>query len=452
MNRLIKSGLMYGNLVHVASPALVERYNRALKHLTGRETELTDFYIDISGYSPEVGHELGDVAYLNHDGVNRQFILLTTEQKHAPLLEMKFSTSRSILRQFIEKNESALFALTARDAVAGELVNSVFALDSPARLFDIRTITVEADTTNGRIRRAGELDEKVNRFLNEEDAWFDDVLIAEMIELAGETGDILRNPVDLEEMSFEQRNFWTAHFGGVYVFEDLELPGVIAVGDKAALGEVPIDYVFDLRDRNRIANYLDVNGLVEPIVKARGIDAGAVLRQKMDFLMIDALESSGVELVSRSRGDMRRLVRAHADRLPEEFHQLAALVDWAENNGPWPTITAESPAYFYSLRAAHHKDADLVNRLLSELAPKDFRQLFICHKELFYTRYNGWSDEKRDYVVRYLTDEYQVDKVGARKALFGHEPAMVEQGPQAPDLDRLVDLVGPWGPVMRQRR
>ncbi len=452
MNRLIKSGLMYGNLVHVASPALVERYNRALKHLTGRETALTDFYIDISGYSPEVGHELGDAAYLNHEGVNRQFILLTTEQKHAPLLEMKFSTSRSILRQFIEKNESALFALTARDAVAGELVNSVFALDSPARLFDIRTITVEADTTNGRIRRAGELDEKVNRFLNEEDAWFDDVLIAEMIELAGETGDILRNPVDLEEMSFEQRNFWTAHFGGVYVFQDLELPGVIAVGDKAALGEVPIDYVVDLRDRNRIANYLDVNGLVEPIVKARGIDAGAVLRQKMDFLMIDALESSGVELVSRSRGDMRRLVRAHADRLPEEFHQLAALVDWAENNGPWPTITAESPAYFYSLRAAHHKDADLVNRLLSELAPKDFRQLFICHKELFYTRYNGWSDEKRDYVVRYLTDEYQVDKVGARKALFGHEPAMVEEGPQAPDLDRLVDLVGPWGPVMRQRR
>ena len=85
MNRLVKSGLMFGNLVHVASPALVERYNRALKHLTGKETALEDFYIDISGYSPEVGHELGDPLYLNHAGVNRQFILLTTEQKRAPL-------------------------------------------------------------------------------------------------------------------------------------------------------------------------------------------------------------------------------------------------------------------------------------------------------------------------------------------------------------------------------
>ena len=202
MNRLIKSGLMFGNLVHVASPALVERYNRALKHLTGKRTALEDFYIDISGYSPEGGHELGDPLYLNHAGVNRQFILLTTEQKRAPLLDAKFSTSRSILKQFIEKNESALFALTARDAVAGELVNSVFALNSAAKLLDIRRITVEADTTNGRIRRAEELVAKVDRFLNVDDAWFDDVLIAEMIEIAGETGDILRNPVVLEEMTF----------------------------------------------------------------------------------------------------------------------------------------------------------------------------------------------------------------------------------------------------------
>src|SRR6056297_2472773 len=134
MNRLIRTGLMFGNLIHVGSPALVERYNRALEHLTGRTTALIDFYIDISGYSPEVGHELDDHHYLNHAGVNRQFILLTTQQKTAPLLEASFSTSRGILRQFIEANEAALFALTARDAVAGELVNTVYDVSAPARL------------------------------------------------------------------------------------------------------------------------------------------------------------------------------------------------------------------------------------------------------------------------------------------------------------------------------
>lgn len=440
---------MFGNLVHVDSPALVERYNRALRHLTGRQTGLSDFYIDISGYSPEVGHELGDASYLNHAGVNRQFILLSTEQKTAPLLEAMFSTSRGILRQFIEENEPALFALTARDAVAGELVNSVFDLSDPKRLFDIRKITVEADTTNGAIRQAEALDARVNRFLNEDDAWYDDVLIAEMIAMAGETGDIVRNPVRLKHMEFEQRNFWTAHFGGLYLFQDLDLPGVIASGDKAALGELPVEFVFDISERNRIASFLDLNGLVEPIVKARGIDAGAVLRQKMDFLLVDALADEGVELAGRSRADMRRLARRHADKLPEEFHALAALVNWAENGGPWPTIASDSPAYFHTLRAAAHKDADLVNMLLSELAPKDFRQLFICHKELFYRRYAGWTETKKAYVVDYLLREYQVDKVGARKALFGREAPMREEAPPRRDLDALVDLVGPWGPVRR---
>ena len=126
MKRLIEKGLMFGNLYRVTGAAMVERYNRALEHLTGRRTALTDFHIDLSGYSPEVGDEFDDDLYLNHRGVNRQFILLSTDQKRCPLLNVKFSTSREILKRFITENEAQLFALTATDAVAGEMVNSVF--------------------------------------------------------------------------------------------------------------------------------------------------------------------------------------------------------------------------------------------------------------------------------------------------------------------------------------
>lgn len=462
MKRLIKSGLMFGNLIHVSSPALVERYNRALKHLTRKQTKLEDFYIDISGYSPEIGHELDDHLYLNHQGVNRQFILLTTAQKTAPLLNAKFSTSRSILRQFIEQNEAALFSLTTRDAVAGELVNSVYDMPDPSRLLDIRKITIEADTTNGAIAKAGELDAKVERFMTEDDAWFDDVLIAEMIGLAEQTGDVLRHPVMLKHMEFEQRNFWTEHFGGIYIFQKQELPGAITCLPRREVAHIPIDYVIDLSERNRLANFLELNGLVEPIVKARGIDAAAVLKQKMDFILVDALADEGINLRRRSPRDMRRLAREHADKLPVEFHDLAALVNWAENKGRWPRITSEDPAYFYTLRAANHADADLVNMLLAQLSPKDFRQLFICHKQLFYALYDGWSDTKKDYVVEYLKNEYQVDKVGARASLFGHEPVMQEEpvanepgGPwvahkgTTDEYEDMIDRVGPWGPVRR---
>lgn len=444
MIRLIQRGLMYGNLFHVASPALVERYNRALKHLTGKTTTLSDFYIDISGFSPEVGADLDDPLYLNHNGVNRQFILLSTEQRHCPLLDAKFSTCYGILKRFIAENEAALFALTARDAVAGELVNSVYDVSAPKRLFDIRAISVEADTTSGTVRNAGALAKKVDSFLTEEDAWFDDVLIAEMITLAGETGDVTRNPVNLKPLKVEQGNFWTAHFGGLYIFQTLDHPATIATHDKPA--DVPTKYCFDLSDRNQIAKFLEYNDLVEPIVKARGIDGAAILRQKMDFILVSAVTEAGVDLDGTTRRDMRMLARRHSDLLPDEFHALGDLVNWAENGGQWPRITSDHPAYFYTLRAAATPEADLVNMLLAELSPRDVRQLFICHKQAFYAAYATWPEAKQEYVARYLEAEYKADKAGARAALFGHDAPM--EAPKSEPLD-LIARVGPWGAVRR---
>ncbi len=444
---------MFGNLIHIESPALIERYNRALKHLTQKQTKLTDFHIDISGFSPEIGDELDDPLYLNHAGVNRQFILLTTDQKSAPLLNAKFSTSRDILKDFITQNEPQLFALTARDAVAGELVNSVYAVDGPKRLFDIRKIKIEADTTTGTVADAQALANDVDRFMREEDAWFDDVLIADMISKAKRTGDVTRNPVRLDLMEFEQRNFWTAHFGGLYVFQGMDHPAVISSGAKTALGTLPIKYVFDMKDRNQIAKFLEYNDLAEPIVKARGIDAAAIIRQKMDFIVVDTAQESGIDLAGATRRDIRALARRHAQDLPEEFHGLAALLRWAEEGGKWPRISSDHPAYFYTLRSADHGDRDLVNMLLSQLSPKDVRQLFICHKELFYQLYATWDESKKSYVADFLEREYQVDKAGARAALFGHDAEMEEPAP-APKKSgpwgvsqAKIAAVGPWGSV-----
>jgi hypothetical protein len=456
VKRLIEKGLMFGNLVPVESPVLVDRYNRALKHLTGKVTALTEFHIDISGYSPEIGDELDDDLYLNHNGVNRQFILLSTEQKTAPLLNVKFSTSRGILRQFITENETQLFALTARDAVAGELVNSVYAVDTPEKLFDIRKITIEADTTSGTVATAAKLTGLINRFKTERDAWWDDVLIAEMIGLAQITGDLTRNPVALKAMTFQQDNFWTSHFDGLYLFRSLENPALIASGDKARLGQLPIKTVMDFRDRSAIARFLQSNDLVEPIVEARGVDAAAILHQKMDFIVAEVASVMGEKLEGVTRRDLRALGRRYANLLPPDWQGLAALARWAEDGGDWPRITSDHPAYFYTLRAKARPDADLVNMLLSELSPLDIRQLFICHKEAFYRAYQGWSEPKRAYVVDFLAREYMVDKAGTRAALFGAEEPMREPQAATPwgkvvpsGLEDMIERVGPWGAARR---
>jgi len=451
MKRLIEMGLMFGGLIEISSPALVERYNRALKHLTGKVTTLGSFHIDLSGFSPEVGDELNDDHYLNPNGCNRQFILLSTEQAKAPLLNVTFSTDWGVLTQFIAANEPQLFALTAKDAVAGELMDSVFEVSTPDKLLDFRKVTVEADTVGAALADATKLEGLIGRFRTEPNGWRDEALIAEMIALARNTGDVTRMPVALGKPSFEQPDFWTAHFGGVYVFRSVKAPAVITLAPHATIGDLPVPTQLDLSDRNQIAHFLEVNGLAEPIVTAKGADAAAILQQKMDFVLVDAAVTLGLEVgkdPAATRRDLRAVAQRLGPALPDEFTGLAGLLRWVQQSGDWPKLTSQHPAYFYALRAKPGPLRDLVNMFLCELSVLDVRQMFICHKELFYRTYRTWSEPKRAYVAEFLAREYMVDRAGARAALFGPEPGM-DAGP-SPTEQRVAE-VGPWGAVRRVR-
>jgi len=292
----------------------------------------------------------------------------------------------------------------------------------------------------------------IDRFRQEPDGWREDVLVAGMIGLAKKTGDVTRVPIALPAMTFEQQNFWTSHFGGVYIFRDVRFPAAISTLDWKSLGEVPVPQVMDLTHRNQIADWLERNNLAEPIVQARGMDAAAVLRQKMDFILIDAADRLGIEVGDARRTELRKVAYKLGSALPEEFLGLAALLRWVEAGGPWPKITSEHPAYFYTLRGRAGKDRDLVNMLLSELAPMDVRQMFIVHKEYFYAQYATWSERKKTYVADFLAREYQVDREGARTALFGAEPGMDElhrpqmaEGPKPLPGAGRGPVAGPWG-------
>ncbi len=429
MMRLVEKGLMFGNLIEVSSKALVGRYNRALKHLTDRETTLTEFHIDISGYSPEIGHEFGDDLYLNPNGCNQQFILLTTEQKSAPLLMSKFSTSRQILKDFIEENEDQLFALTAREAVTGELMNSVFAVTEPRDLLNINQIQIEADTVGERVAGAKTLQAKIDRFMTEDDAWWDDLLIAEMIGLAKATGNIQRNPISLKPRTYEQGNYFTSHFGGMYVFRDIKEPTLIARKRVDGLDNLPLDNVLTFADRSDVAKFLYEHGLIDLVISKRSESSAEIIRQKLDFIAIGVAAAEGENVTQVTRQDIKKFERKFADVFPAEFRGLLAIWRWAKMGGGYPRLEPEHPAYFYAFRSTQNPDRDLVNMLLAELSPLDFRQLFICHKEAFYETYRTWPDSKREFVANFLAEDYAIDKAGAREILFGSEvEARVKSG------------------------
>lgn len=436
MKRLIEKGLMFGNMIRVDSPAWVTRYNRALAKLTGRQTALNEFHIDLSGFSPEIGDELGDLDYLAPSEANRQFILLTTEQKTAPLLNAPISVLRDVLRRFIAENESQLFSLTARDAVIGEIDDQVWQLTSPADLAEINRLYLRADTTGNHIAEADKLTALIERFRNEEGGWHDDVLIARMIEQAKKSGDVLRNPVHLERAEYAVPDFWASDFGGVYVIRSAREPAMI-FADAEAVVDLPGMHVLHLGQPNEIAAWLARNALAEPIVTAQGAEGAAILRQKIDFVLVDAAVRLGIDTGQGTRAELRRAAARMGSALPPEIRGLSSLQRYAGQGGDWPVIDSGDPAYFYALRATAGPARDTVNQMLAQLAPHDVRALFILHKPLFYELYQGWDAAKRDYVANHLAREYQIDKQGTREALFGPEPGMKEPA-SAP-------VEGPWG-------
>ncbi len=164
--------------------------------------------------------------------------------------------------------------------------------------------------------------------------------------------------------------------------------------------------MLDLSDRNRIAKFPWTQRAGRTDRQARGIDAAAILRQKMDFILVDALADQGVTLTGGQRGDMRRLARETRQHAAARIPRAGRAGELGRERGPLAAHhLADHPAYFYTLRAARHtRTRDLVNMMLAELAPKDIRQLFICHKQMFYQLYASWSDAKKAYVVDYLNE------------------------------------------------
>ncbi|WP_299564657.1 DUF6638 family protein [uncultured Sulfitobacter sp.] len=213
-----------------------------------------------------------------------------------------------------------------------------------------------------------------------------------MIAQAHKTGDVLRNPVRLKEMSFDQRN--------------------------------------------EIAQFLRLNGLVGTVLEARGIRPAAILRQKIDFITMDAVAKEGTKLDGLTHADLRR----PADILPPEFHKLGALVNWAEIGGTFPAIDSSDPVYFHILRAADTPDAELVNMLLAKLAPKDIRQVFNWHKDLSTRPTRAGLRQRR--LIWWIFSQRSIlwEKTGVRDGFLGHEPPL-----EVPPLPRRETPPCPFG-------
>ncbi|QRM56336.1 DUF6638 family protein [Sinorhizobium sp. BG8] len=425
MKRLLEAELIYGRLLEISEPHLVERYNKALDGFGLPRTNLQEFRIDMTGFSPEVAEELGDRDYLDPNRVNRRFIIMTPDQRELPVVHTSFSNTAALMHEFFNANARAINAITIRDALYGEIEDSVSVVEDIDDLLSINEVHFRVLSAEDLLDKAGELRTLVDRLKSVPNAWQDDAMLNRMVELAKQTGDIRQNALVPDKLVFRHDAFWANHFGGVYVFLDDRSTTVVcnpSVPGFRRSRPWQVSYI-SLDDYQRIFEFLLTTGRVE-LPRASWVESSGLLAHRASMIVTGLINAVDPTV------DMSKVDRIC---IQTWLHRNAALV---ANEGTYPflqdamrTIAATGgirlsdvpPHYrFLLVRATpDHPDQWLVNRLIAQMTPYDFVSRFVFDKQGFYASYEDFSENFREYVVATLTRSYLQDKAAFRRKLYG---------------------------------
>ncbi|NGN41391.1 hypothetical protein G6N74_09960 [Mesorhizobium sp. CGMCC 1.15528] len=425
MDLLRDNDLIYGRLLPVEEPHLIERYNKALKAFGLKPTKLKSFEIDRSGFSPQIAEELDDRLYLDPNEVNRRFIILTPAQADLPVVHTAFSNTSQLLYEFFTKNSRAIDALTIKDVIYGEIEDSVSKVEDIEDLLSINQVEFRVLSGEDVLGKAAELGTLVDRLKQEPDAWRDSAMLERMVELAKVTGDIRENALVPDQVIFRHNAYWTSHFGGLYVFVDRDMTTVIS--DPSAPGfrrsrPWQVSYL-SIDDADRVFRFLASTGRLE-LPRASWIEASNYLEHRAEMAILSLIRQSEPErsLANADKVWLQTWIHGHADLINRDgtFPFLNAAKRQIAQFGQLKLDDVDPLHRFLVVRAKpDHPDAWLTNRLISDFVPADFISRYVFNKQGFYKDYESFTAPWRSHVVDLLKTTYLKDKDAFRARLYG---------------------------------
>jgi hypothetical protein len=424
MDLLQENELIYGRLLTIEEPHLIERYNKALAAFGEKPSKLKKFDVDRTGFSPQIAKELGNQDYLDPNGVNRRFIILTPAQAELPVVHTAFSNTDELMYEFFSGNSRAINATTIKDVIFGEIEDSVSEVDDIEDLLGIKQVEFRVMSANDTLGKAAELRALTDRLKGEPEAWRDNELLNRMVELAKECGDIRENVLVPDQVVFRHNAFWSSHFGGLYVFIDEKMTTVIASPDSPGFRRSrpwQVSYL-SINETENIYKFLASTGRID-LPRASWLETSGFLEHRAEMVIRDLVRRA------EPKQDMSRI---DAIWLQTWMHRNAGLIT---KDGNFPFLNAakreaaetgridpgpvEPDKRFLLLRGKpDHPDKWLVNRLISEFVPSDFVSKFVFNKQGFYTDYQTFAAPWKEHVVDTLKSTYLSDKAAFRKRLY----------------------------------
>lgn len=424
MNRLYDNELIYGRLLTIDQPHLIERYNKALKAFGLNATKLKTFDIDKTGFSPQVAKELDDYSYLDPNGVNRRFIILTPDQAGLPVVHTEFSNTDELMFEFFDGNARAINALTIKDVIYGEIEDSVPEVDDIEDLLSIKQVEFKVLSADDTLGKAAELRTLTDRLTGDPEAWRNNELLNRMVDLAKVAGDIRENALVPDKVVFRHNAFWTSHFSGLYIFIDDKTTTVISTPDVPGFRKTrpwQVSYL-SINDHEAVYKFLTSTGRLD-LPRSSWMEPSGFLEHRAEMVIRDLVRRAEpkTDLGNIDAVWLQTWIHRNAEMIRKDgqYPFLNAVKREAAETGRLDLVQMSADQRFLVLRAKpDHPDCWLINRLITEFVPSDFVARYAFNKQGFYTDYQTWPKPYQAHVVETLKTTYLNDRQAWRKRYY----------------------------------
>jgi hypothetical protein len=396
--------IVYSDLFTIDG-VLVERYNKALEHITGKRTALKSFRIDKRGKSPEIMEELG-VDYLNLGISHRYTIIVSPDQKDAPLIFETTSYDNNVLDMMFTQNTATIHKITQSEAMYAEIDDQVNAIHCVDDLINLNNIRIEMRTAESTLRNMRKLLQMSDE-LGDDKNILSGEYINTMLDLVSKVGDArkISMPTVVEK---QINNLHVELFGGVYLLRNL--PNKIRIHNNLFLTR---NENFKDQYPNTIIMRMNEPELIDVLYEFGLIDYEPNLIERRQVEMENEhFISKGIVVTEMSEIERKRAFLKYSNGFPESWNEMQEIRRkiTAYRNGAsyrkksklsdyeFELISSMSPATKIKLAVPKTEKA-LMNHMLSELDPTDLVRLYTYNRHEFMKAFSQEHVGKKDYML-----------------------------------------------------
>lgn len=384
---------------------LAKRYHRVLKEVFELDCDVDCFRIDKRGLSPELSQyfkekhpdrfEYGE-NYLNLQSASRYAIIISPDQKHAPLIAPQTSYDDNLIDLVYSQAKDTIEDVTQDEALYGKLDLGIDIFKEADDILRVRQVHVHLDTLEETVQKLVEL-RRLSKGLDEGNNALDPEYVKRTRSLVKEVGDVRQRAVtDVFPIKQEILSFYAEFFNKLHCLRRFKnAQGVRAIyihHNQCFENKYGKEILFIEREHPHMLSTLHKFGFIEYSVDHLAERIAEIEDQFMLERNIDVLELTPE--------DRTRYLVDNSSQLPPIWKDLREIEKITATTSASIDDVLENTDCTIRLKLAKaKKKPEVINHLLAELDPTNVSRLYQANRKKLTTEFPELPINKKRYIA-----------------------------------------------------